>query len=131
MSAHVFIVDHTTFPVHLEHKFAGIGAPLIKFNSDGSLSSSLTTREEITAVSMLADMARIRIGDKIYFYVQGVQSGSSGHQGYFLGRFTATSIHLMISKERSLFFEYFHPPLKMRKRTFFEDRKVAVSKSSK
>ena len=102
MSAHVFIVDHTTFPIHLEHKFAGIGAPLIKFNSDGSLSSSLTTREEITAVSMLADMARIRIGDKIYFYVQGMQSGSSGRQGYFFGRFTATSTSYVVQNSPSL-----------------------------
>jgi len=38
---------------------------------------------------------------------------------------------LMISKERLLYFEFFHPLLKMKKRKFFEDRKVVVSKSSK
>lgn len=102
MSAHVFIVDHTTFPTHLAHKFAGIGAPLIKFDSDGSLDSSLTTREEITAVSMLADMARIRVGDQVYFYVQGVQSGSSGRQGYFFGRFIATSTSYVVQNSPGL-----------------------------
>jgi len=30
-----------------------------------------------------------------------------------------------------LYFEFFHPLLKMKKRKFFEDRKVVASKSSK
>ena len=96
MNNHVFIVDRTTFPMHLEHKFAGIGAPLIKFDSNGNLCPSLTTREEMTAISMLSDMARIRVGDQIYFYVQGVQSGVGGQQGYFYGRFKATSISYVV-----------------------------------
>lgn len=97
MNSHVFIVDQITFPAHLEHKFAGIGAPFIKFDSNSKLCSSLTTREEMTAISMLADMARIRVGDQIYFYVQGVQSGVGGQQGYFFGRFIATSLSYVVA----------------------------------
>jgi|688.fasta_scaffold45799_5 hypothetical protein len=97
MNNHVFIVDQTTFPIHLEHKFAGIGAPLIKFDSNGNLCSSLSAREEMTTISMLADLARIRVGDQIYFYVQGVQSGVGGQQGYFFGRFMATSLSYVVS----------------------------------
>ena len=51
--AHVFIVDDNTFPVHLEYQFAGTTAG--------------PTRQRST--SLYADIARVRPGDRAYFYL--------------------------------------------------------------
>ena len=51
--AHVFIVDDNTFPVHLEYQFAGTTAG--------------TKRQWST--SLYADIARVRPGDRAYFYL--------------------------------------------------------------
>lgn len=51
--AHVFIVDARTFPVHLEYQFAGTTAG--------------TKRQRY--VPLYADIARVRPGDRAYFYL--------------------------------------------------------------
>ena len=52
MTAHVFIVDGKTFPVHLEYQFAG---------------TSAGGREKW--FPLYADIARVRPGDRVYFYL--------------------------------------------------------------
>lgn len=60
--AHVFIVDSHSFPVHLEYQFAGTTAGS-KFQRSAGL---------------YADIARVRSGDRAYFYLQ-----NSGFYGPF------------------------------------------------
>lgn len=54
--AHVFIVNEKTFPYHLKYRFVGTTA------GEGKKQH----------VGLLADMARIRKGDKVIFYLQNV-----------------------------------------------------------
>ena len=88
MTSHVFVVDERTFPLHLRYQFAGIGAgnnDQINFNN--SSTSNLNSQTEKTLVGMIADMSRIRKGDRIFFYVQ--KEGSRGNDGVFCGVFRA------------------------------------------
>jgi len=55
MTTHVFIVDAQTFPIHLKYKFAGTGARNADEHSE-----------------LLADIKRVRPGDKVIFYLMGV-----------------------------------------------------------
>lgn len=84
---HVFVVDDTTFKIHLEYMFAGTGAgekrcPFL-FNSDAYMHHST----EQNLVSMIADISRIRVGDNIIFYLQA----NKKHEGLFFGVFKAAS----------------------------------------
>lgn len=68
-TTHVFIVDTTTFNVHLKYMFAGTGAK--QLSADILLSSkSPIKREERLLAGLAADAARIRPGDYILFYLQ-------------------------------------------------------------
>ena len=51
--AHVFIVDNNTFPLHLRYQFAGTTAGI----------------KRARYVSLYADIARVRPGDRAYFYL--------------------------------------------------------------
>ena len=92
MTAHVFIVGAQTFPLHLQHQFAGIGAKdhaHIDFNA--SAESKFTSRmaqTEINLVKMIADVSCIRPGDRVIFYLQ--QGGRDG--GRFYGIFRARDV---------------------------------------
>jgi len=55
MTTHVFIVNEDTFPAHLEYMFAG--------TSSG---------KRDTNIALLADIKRVRTGDKVIFYFEGV-----------------------------------------------------------
>jgi hypothetical protein len=69
---HVFVVDENTLKYHLEYMFAGTGAG--DKTSNFLISSNDTTTHPTTErnlVGMIADISRIRINDKIIFYVQG------------------------------------------------------------
>jgi len=55
MTTHVFIVNENTFPAHLEYMFAG--------TSSG---------EQDNNISLLADIKRVRAGDRVIFYFEGV-----------------------------------------------------------
>jgi hypothetical protein len=55
MTAHVFIVNEQTFPLHLNYLFVGVGAG---------------ARNEW--IPLLADVKRVRPKDKVIFYLEGV-----------------------------------------------------------
>ena len=55
MTTHVFIVNEQTFPIHLQYQFAGTGA-----------------RENEQHMELLADIKRVRPGDEVIFYLEGV-----------------------------------------------------------
>lgn len=87
MNYHVFIVNKNTFKYHLEYMFAGTGAgdKTVPFLVDCNVSVHSTTERNL--VGMIADVSRIREGDKIIFYLQA----ANGNFGMFYGVFTAAS----------------------------------------
>lgn len=98
MTAHVFIVDDTTFPLHLQYQFAGIGAGTqfdIDFNN--SAESKIHHSTEKNLVGMIADMSRIRRGDRVFFYVQ--KPGSNGNDGAFYGIFRVCEDAAFLDKQ--------------------------------
>lgn len=88
MNYHVFIVDKYTFKYHLEYMFAGTGAgdKEVPFLVNSNAYTHPTTERNL--VGMIADVSRIREGDKIIFYLQA----ADGKPGMFYGVFTAVSI---------------------------------------
>lgn len=93
-TAHVFIVDSTTFKYHLEYQFAGTGAAPpkgtperhIDFNSKPTTSFHATTENNL--VRMIADSQRVRKGDCVIFYLQQDYSKKI-YEGKFFGIFKA------------------------------------------
>lgn len=85
---HVFIVDKTTLKYHLEYLFAGTGAKdkTAPFLNNASINYPASTERML--VGMIADISRIRIGDKVIFYLQA----TSNSQGMFFGVFKVVSI---------------------------------------
>ena len=93
MTAHVFIVGERTFPLHLRYQFAGTGADdcfRIDFNGKGSTNFHHT--KENNLVNMIADISRIRVGDKVIFYLQSV--------GRFYGIFRAKSTAFLDNEDK-------------------------------
>lgn len=84
---HVFVVDQTTFKYHLEYLFAGTGAKDKKsdFLREADVTYNSTTERML--VGMIADISRIRQGDKIIFYLQATATSS----GTFFGVFKVSS----------------------------------------
>lgn len=70
MTTHVFIVDSTTFKLHLEYLFAGTGAKNYKMDFNSKSKTKLSGKTENLLVAMIADANRIRKGDLIIFYLQ-------------------------------------------------------------
>lgn len=78
--AHLFIVDETTFKIHLEYMFAGTGAKEVptdfifdpNYKWDKSFSQQKITFNEKRSVDMMTDLCRIRKDDKIIFFVQKI-----------------------------------------------------------
>lgn len=90
MTAHVFIVDDNTFPVHLQYGFAGTGArehALVDFNNSPStvLFAGNKHPGEHNLVGMIADINRVRKGDRVFFYAQQPKK----EEGRFFGMFRA------------------------------------------
>lgn len=81
-TTHVFIVDENTFPIHLQYMFAGTGSG--PYPIPIQLPTLLMDKN---SSNMIADISRIRIGDKILFYLQQ----SKGNSGRFYGIFKATT----------------------------------------
>ena len=84
--AHVFIVNQDTLKYHLNYLFAGTGAKDLKINFLQDQTNN-NIRSEKLLCGMIADISRIRIGDKILFYLQA----NKNHDGMFFGSFEATS----------------------------------------
>lgn len=90
MTTHVFIVDATTFNLHLQHQFAGTGAKDYRVDFNARSETALHHSVENMLVGMIADASRVRRGDHIIFYLQ--QDFSRGiREGKFFGVFRATS----------------------------------------
>ena len=87
MTAHVFVVDVKTFPVHLRYKFAGTGAREHQIDFNNSVTSSLHHSPENMLAGMMADIGRIRKDDSIIFYLQ--QNAQRIPEGRFYGIFRA------------------------------------------
>ena len=82
--AHVFIVNEETLKTHLQYMFAGTGAK--KFNCDFLFNKTkIHYSIEKVLTGMIADISRIRIGDKIIFYLQ-----ANSNEGTFFGSFEVT-----------------------------------------
>ena len=86
---HIFIVNDTTLKYHLEYMFAGTGAncdaPFLEdanYQNPRKKEDGLTSTSERNIVAMVADISRVREGDKVVFYLQ-----ASAHEGKFYGVF--------------------------------------------
>ena len=85
--AHVFIVNEQTFKIHLENMFAGTGAgskdSSFLFNSNISL--HWKTKQVLAGLN--ADISKVRIGDKVVFFVMA----NDNEPGTFYGTFEIAS----------------------------------------
>ena len=88
MTTHVFIVDSTTFRLHLEHLFAGTGARDYRIDFNGKKNTTLHHSIENMLFGMIADASRVRKGDQIIFYLQ-MSYSKKIYEGKFFGIFTA------------------------------------------
>lgn len=92
MTTHIFIVDETTFKVHLEYLFAGTGAKDFIIDFNNSPQSQLQTSQERMLVGMIADGSRIRKDDLVLFYLQQSSTRHNNNgpiEGKFYGVFKA------------------------------------------
>jgi len=88
MTTHVFIVDSTTFKLHLEYLFAGTGAKDNKIGFNNNPNTSLHATTENMLIGMIADGGRIRRRDQIIFYLQQ-EFSKKIFEGKFFGIFEA------------------------------------------
>jgi len=88
MTTHVFIVDSTTFRLHLENLFVGTGARDFRIDFNGEKNTTLHHSTENMLSGMIADASRIRKGDQIIFYLQ-MNNSKKIYEGKFFGIFTA------------------------------------------
>ena len=88
MTTHVFIVDSTTFKLHLEYLFAGTGAKDNRIDFNNNPNASLHATTENMLIGMIADGGRIRRGDQIIFYLQQ-EFSKKIFEGKFFGIFKA------------------------------------------
>ena len=100
---HVFIVNDTTLKYHLEYMFAGTGAntdaPFLydeNYQNPRKKENGLTSASERNIVAMIADISRVKEGDKIIFYLQ-----AGGHEGKFYGVFKATGMPFYDSNDHN------------------------------
>ena len=85
-TTHVFIVDVNTFKFHIEYLFAGTGAKDCYVDFNNSTDSKLHYATENNLLGLIADISRIRIGDKIIFYLQQ-NAQEEIYEGKFYGVF--------------------------------------------
>lgn len=96
MTTHVFIVDSTTFKVHLENLFAGTGAKDMVVDFNNSANSALAPTTEQMLVDMTADVSRVREGDQLIFYLQ--QNFQDGiREGKFYGVFKIKKVNNLLA----------------------------------
>lgn len=80
MKTHVFIVNESSFPIHLQYLFAGTGAA---DNDDH--------------IGLLSDIKRVRKGDRVIFYLETKES--SGIDGGFFGAFKIANLTPIIIQD--------------------------------
>ena len=66
---HVFIVNERTFNIHLQYMFVGTGYSTFQPTLNSLLPAKYT--HENTFTGMIADISKVRNGDKVLFYVTG------------------------------------------------------------
>ncbi len=88
MTTHVFIVNSTTFKLHLEYLFAGTGAKDNKIDFNDNPTTSLHATTENMLIGMIADGSRVRRGNQIIFYLQQ-EFSKKIFEGKFFGIFKA------------------------------------------
>lgn len=91
---HIFVVNDQTFKYHLEYLFAGTCAksdsPFLRnpeYHNPRKKEDGVTARQELSIAGMIADVSRIRPGDRILFYLT---EKADAHEGQFFGVFRAT-----------------------------------------
>lgn len=102
MTTHVFVVDVNTFKYHLEYMFAGTGAgeKQSPFLTNSTVSYNWKTEQML--VGMVADISRIRIGDKVIFYLQA----KGTNQGTFFGVFKVSSLPFFDENDTNNYLEH-------------------------
>lgn len=90
---HVFVVNDVTFKYHLEYLFAGTCARQnpdfledSEYRNPLNKNDGVTPKQELSICGMIADVSRIRPGDKVIFYL----TQTAEHEGMFFGVFTVT-----------------------------------------
>lgn len=87
MTTHVFVVNETTFQYHLKYQFAGTGDKDkdVDFNDtpDSVLYPYKQHAAEAGLVAMMADCARVRMGDLVIFYLQATKVSEGKFYGVF------------------------------------------------
>ncbi len=101
-TTHVFIVDITTFKLHLQYLFAGTGAKdkVVDFNN--SPTTDLHYATENNLLGMIADFQRVRIGDYVIFYLQQNYYHQI-YEGKFYGVFRVSSLPFLDNKDEGQF----------------------------
>lgn len=68
---HVFVVNQITFDIHLQYMFAGTGFS----THEPSINSTSPSKYDFenTFTGMIADISKVRTGDKVLFYVAGLK----------------------------------------------------------
>lgn len=84
---HVFIVNEQTLKCHLEYMFAGTGAKDDNADFLYDEKSTIHHATERNLVGMIADISRVKIGDKVIFYLEA----TSNSEGRFYGVFEVAS----------------------------------------
>lgn len=99
-TTHVFIVDTTTFDIHLKYMFAGTGAKQLSADILLSNTKPIVQHERLLA-GLAADAARVRHGDYILFYLQ--QNRQQGvEEGKLFGIFQAKGRSFIDSNGKTL-----------------------------
>ena len=80
MKTHVFIVNESSFPIHLQYLFAGTGAA----DADDH-------------IGLLSDIKRVRVGDRVIFYLETKES--SGIDGGFFGAFKIADLNPIVIQD--------------------------------
>lgn len=100
---HVFVVDKNTFKYHLEYMFAGTGGSRdASFLFDNEI--QLHWKSEASVIDMISDISRIRVEDRIIFYVQA----HKGVSGKFYGVFKAKGVPFYDSNNGNYLYEKLH-----------------------
>ena len=92
---HVFVVNDVTFKYHLEYLFAGTCAPQnpdfledSEYRNPSNKNYGVTPKQELSICEMIADVSRIRPGDKVIFYL----TQTTEHEGMFFGTFVVKGL---------------------------------------
>ena len=92
---HVFVVNDVTFKYHLEYLFAGTCALQnpdfledSEYRNPSNKNDGVTPKQELSICGMIADVSRIRPGDKVIFYL----TQTTEHEGMFFGTFVVKGL---------------------------------------